>query len=241
MNLILFEPHELGVPLPRADRRAEHVLKTLKRAEGDSVDAGLVNGARGKATIVQIATASVTFIFDAETEPPPLPPVSLIVGLPRPQTARDVLRDATTLGVDAIHFVATEKAESSYRQSTLWSSDEWRRQLILGAEQAFDTRIPSVTHGETLGAVLSSVAGGAPAAKVCLDNYEASGRLADLAIDPGSRVVVAVGSERGWSGEEREQLRQAGFAFAHLGRRVLRTETAVVAALTLVHAKLGLL
>jgi RsmE family RNA methyltransferase len=42
---------------------------------------------------------------------------------------------------------------------------------------------------------------------------------------------LAVGAERGWSGDEREQLRANGFTLKHLGQRVLRVETAVVAAL----------
>ena len=54
-------------------------------------------------------------------------------------------------------------------------------------------------------------------------------------------VELAVGPERGWSPRERELLREAGFRFVHLGERVLRVETAVVAAVSLVRARLGLM
>jgi RsmE family RNA methyltransferase len=49
-------------------------------------------------------------------------------------------------------------------------------------------------------------------------------------------LVLALGPERGWGPRDREQLRAAGFSLAHLGSRVLRLETAVVAALTLAKA-----
>lgn len=238
VNLVLFEPDELGAPLPRCDRRAEHVLRVLRRNVGESFDAGVVNGPRGKATITAITREGVAFSFAPVVAPPARPSLTLVVGLPRPQTARDVLRDATTVGVGALHFVTTDKAERSYAQSTLWSSGEWRRQVLVGAEQAFDTAVPDVTHGRPLAELIGALEPGTT--RIALDNYESAQPLADLPLAPGSAVVLAIGSERGWSAAERELLRGAGFAFAHLGARVLRTETAVVAALTLVRAKLGL-
>lgn len=244
VNLLLFDPQELGLPLPRTDRRAEHVLTVLRRTVGGTFDAGVVNGPRGKATITAITEATLEFSFAAGQAPSPAAPITLLLGLPRPQTARDVLRDATTLGVAAIHFVRTEKSESSYAQSTLWTSGEWRRQVLAGAEQAFDTRIPAVSFGEPfldVVARLSTDAALARAQRLALDNYESAIRLSETPINPGDTCVLAIGSERGWSTTERTRLRDAGFALAHLGPRVLRTETAVVAALTVVRAKLGLM
>lgn len=241
MNLVLFHPAEIDQPLARSDRRAEHVLRVLRRQVGDTFDAGIVNGPRGKATLTALSTTAVAFTF-TPTDPAPAPAaITLLVGLPRPQTARDILRDASTLGVAAIAFVRTDKSEPSYAQSTLWSSGEWRRHVLAGAEQAFSTRLPSVTHGHSLTQFLAEAS--AADNRIALDNYESPASLASLplAADPGRSVVLALGSERGWSPAERELLRGHSFTFAHLGPRVLRTETAVVAALTLVRAKLGLM
>jgi len=52
---------------------------------------------------------------------------------------------------------------------------------------------------------------------------------------------VAIGPERGWSARERDLLRARGFELVHLGPRVLRTETACVAAVAVVKSRLGLL
>jgi len=241
VNLILFERDEITRPLSRGDPRAEHLLRVLGRREGDTFDAGLVNGPRGKGTLVAVATDALQLSFVWGAESPAPAPITLIVGLPRPQTARDILRDATALGVTAMHFVTTDKGESSYQRSTLWSTREWRRHLVLGAQQAFDTRLPEVTCGRSL----LDVVGRVPerAVRVALDHYEATTGLAGFRFAAASspEVVLAFGPERGWSNAERAVLRGAGFALAHLGGRVLRTETAVVAAVTLARAQLGLI
>ncbi|MSU66709.1 MAG: 16S rRNA (uracil(1498)-N(3))-methyltransferase [Opitutus sp.] len=239
VNLILFEAHELAVPLPREDRRAAHILTVLRRGVGDTFDAGLVNGPRGKATLIAIEATTLTLTFHGETVPAQPDPITLIVGLPRPATARDILRETAALGVAAIHFVATEKGEPSYAQSTLWSSDEWRQLLLAGAAQAFDTRIPGVSHGKALAETIAALPMGSR--RIALDNYEAPAALGRLELAKDSPVVVAIGSERGWSAAERATLRAEGFDLAHLGPRVLRVETATIAAVSIIRAKLGLM
>ena len=238
MNLILFTAAEIARPLPCDDRRAVHLLRVLRRREGDAFDAGLINGPRGKGTVIAISPEALTLSFVWGAEPPPLDPLILIVGLPRPQTARDILRDATSLGVAAIHFVVTEKGERSYAGSTLWTSDEWRRHLIAGAEQAFDTRLPEITHGRRL--IEATAALPRDATRLALDNYDASGPLSAQPLSAGA-IALAFGPERGWSNAERTALRGAGFSFVHLGARVLRLETAVTAAVALMKAKRGLM
>ena len=241
VNLILFEPAELGRPLPCSDRRAVHVLGVLRRRIGDTFDAGVVDGPRGTATLTAADAAALEFTFAVTVPPPPPEPITLVVGLPRPQTARDILRDATTLGVGALHFVRTEKGEPSYAQSSLWTAGEWRRHVLAGAEQAFTTRLPRVTHGTALRDLLADPAAlPAGATRLALDNYESPVALAAVQLVPAAPLVLALGSERGWSAAERTALRAAGFACVHLGSRVLRTETAVIAALTLARARLGL-
>lgn len=239
MNLVLFTAAEIAVPLPRTDRRAVHLLDVLRRKVGERFDAGLIDGPRGKGTLVAVDERTLTLTFTWEATAAPPEPITLLVGLPRPQTARDILRDATTLGVAALHFVATEKGERSYAQSTLWSSDEWRRHLVTGAEQAFDPRLPRVAHGQTLAATIAALP--ATSTRLALDNYEAARALGESEFTRDQPTILAIGGERGWSATERDLLRAAGFSLVHLGSRVLRTETAVVAALAIVRAKLGLL
>jgi RsmE family RNA methyltransferase len=237
VNIILFSPSEVQLPLPRADARARHILTVLRRQAGDEFDAGLVDGPRGKATLVAVESDALRLAFRWNEPPPPLPPLRLILGLPRPQTARDLLREATALGVAAMDFVRTERGEASYAQSSLWAGGEWRELLLAGAAQAFCTRLPVVRHGQSLDAALGTAPEGHT--RLALDNYEATAGLAEMKLPQDAGVVLALGAERGWSDGERALLRQKGFQFVHLGARVLRMETAAIAAVTLVKAKRG--
>lgn len=239
MNLVLFEADEIGRPLPCSDRRVRHILDVLRRGAGEPFDAGVINGPRGRARLTAVAAEAVTFAFEPSQPADAPAAITLVAGLPRPQTARDILRDATTLGVAALHFVVTEKTEPGYVRSTLWTSGEWRRHVIAGAEQAFDTLLPGVTWGNALADVLAGL--GSESDRIALDNYESRAPLGTALLTPARPVVLAVGGERGWSAADRMALRAAGFAFHHLGRRVLRAEAAAVAALAITRARLGLM
>lgn len=235
MNLILFQPHETGQPLPRTDPRARHVLEVLQRRPGDQFDVGLQNGPRGKATVAALTAESLTLEFAWAAIPPALDPITLIIGLPRPQTAQKILREVTALGVAALHFVITGKGELAYAQSTLWSSGEWERHLVAGAEQAFCTHLPQVTHGRPLTEIVAALPAAFP--RLALDNYESATALSRCtATGP---VTLALGPERGWAAADRECLRAAGFVLAHLGPRVLRVETAAIAAVAVLKAQRG--
>ena len=229
MNLVLFEPSELTTPLPRTDPRALHILNVLRRVEGDAFDAGLVNGPLGKAIVASITAEALTLTFAWGAPLSPLPATTLLIGLPRPQTARDILRDATTLGATAVHFIVTERSDPNYATSTLWTTGEWRRHCLTGAAQAFDTRIPEITWTHTLASAIATLP--TSASRFALDNYEA---IAALREKTPNVTVLAFGPERGWGPTDRETLRAAGFTLAHLGHRVLRVEMAVVAALSIV-------
>ena len=238
MNLILFSERSDTYTLAANDPRTRHIRTVLRMTAGDRLDVGVMNGPRGKATLTDGADGGLVLqtAWDAKLPPPPAP-ICLLIGLPRPQTVRKILKDATSLGLQQFCFFRAEKGEPSYADSKLWTSDEWQRLLIEGAEQAFSTDTPEVRH---FGSLAEAIAALDPATnRAALDNYEATGAFADAPLqDP---LALAIGSERGWSANERNLLRAEGFTLHHLGERVLRTETAVIAGLALAAAKLGFL
>jgi len=226
MNIVLFEPDEIGKALALSDERAKHILNVLRRQEGDTFDAGVVDGKRGKATVQSIGDESIDLQFDLQHEEPFLFPIDLIIGLSRPQTNRKILQEATSMGVRSLSFVATERGEPSYATSKLWTTGEWRRYVIAGVVQAYTTRMPQVSFGISLESALE--ANERAEVKIALDNYEAESALSEVDRGRGS-IALALGSERGWTGAERALLRVHRFQLAHLGSRPLRTETAAVA------------
>ncbi len=71
-------------------------------------------------------------------------------------------------------------------------------------------------------------------ARLALDLYEATAPLSGVRIEQTTETILAVGPEGGWAPAERDLLRTHGFRLLHLGERVLRTETACVAGVSLV-------
>jgi 16S rRNA (uracil1498-N3)-methyltransferase len=213
-----------------------HILEILRLSAGDPFLAGIIEGPIGTATLKAASPDGLEIDFAPERESPPLDPITLIVGLPRPQTAKKVLHEATAMGVQRIHFVRTDLGERSYAHSPLWKAGEFRRHLIDGAMQAVSTRLPEVTVAQKLEDTLRSED---TASKLALDNDELAQSLASA--DVRLPAAIAIGSERGWSDRERQVLRDAGYSMVHIGHRVLRVETACVAALTLAKARAGLI
>jgi RsmE family RNA methyltransferase len=212
------------------------MLEVLHLEVGGTFLAGIIDGPMGRATLRSIDPGSVEIEFIAEQESPPLDPITLIVGLPRPQTAKKVLHEATAMGVQRIHFVRSDLGERSYAHSPLWKTDEYRRHLIDGAMQAVSTRLPEITVAQKLRDVLENERA---ETKLALDNVEPAGPLSSAHVD--LPAALAIGSERGWSDAEREILRDAGYRLVDLGTRVLRVETATVAGLALLKARAGLI
>jgi len=236
MNLILVETDKQSLEIPIAERRAQHILGTLRRKIGGSFDIGHADGRIGKGYLRELGADSIKIAVEWTGTAPPLHPISLICGLPRPQTARRILREATTLGVSELVFCGTDRGEPGYRSSKLWTTDEWQRHLVEGAEQAFNPRLPNMQIVPTLHDAIDLL--GTERDRIGLDNYEASTALSVWTPDSQS-LALAFGAERGWSPNERDLLRDQGFRLFHLGERVLRLDTAVVAALSVVLARSG--
>ncbi len=233
MNLILFSKEETKKTLPTDDDRALHILKVLRIKEGDTFDVGQINGPRGKAKLSKKTHAFLELDFTWEDSIPELFPIHLLLSFTRPQTCRKILRECTAMGVSSITFFDTDRCEPAYKSSKLWTSGEYNRHIRQGAEQAFCTRIPEIHFRETLSETLSKLPNGNT--RIGLDNYEGSFRLMPDQIQ-NENTFLAIGGERGWTNDERNQLRENGFKLAHLGERVLRVETACVASISLLIA-----
>ena len=140
------------------------------------------------------------------------------------------------MGVQSIRFFDTGKCEPSYRKSKLWSTGEAERLLRRGAEQAFCTRIPNLKLGTTLLETLEKLT--PKGARLALDNYESTEQLGRQTI-LGAPITLAVGGERGWDNKERDALRASGFTLVDIGSRVLRTETASIAGISIIRSILA--
>jgi RsmE family RNA methyltransferase len=229
MNIVLFEQEEWLKPLPAADGRAVHLVDILKLTPGDRFAAGEVGGRVGSLAFQGFQGSNLVFSHPEWTaEPPPFSRVRVLIGTPRPPTARRLMKDLTTLGVAELHFVATDLGDKSYLQSTLWD-EEYRKYLKEGAAQTRSTLLPKVERHPSLRRAITATEGGT---RVWFDEGGApwDAHPAHAGAESGS-LWLALGPERGWSAAERTLLADQGWSLAGLGSRVLRTETACALAL----------
>jgi len=237
MNIILFEAPPQH--LPKYDSRTDHILRILKYGPGDSFKAGIVDGPVGVAEIRAVTEEGLELHWRETGPPTGLYPLELIVGFVRPICAKRILRDAASLGVRRLLFTGTDTGEKSYRKAKLWESGEYRRYLIDGVQQAGATCLPEVAFTRGVREACEAARErSAAAGRVLLDNGMDNDSLLRLSL-PAEGVTAAIGSERGWSGRERELFREAEFIPAAMGGRVLRTETACCAAGALLLAQMG--
>jgi 16S rRNA (uracil1498-N3)-methyltransferase len=233
VNLVLITADEAKAGLDPADPRARHLRETVGLAVGGTFHVGVENGLRGIATITALAPR-LTYSVVWEKTPQARLPLTVLVGLPRPQTAKKVLHDLASLGATRIVFFESAKGDPGYLTSSLWKDGEWREHVIKGTEQACSTLVPEVTRVGSLAEALALI--DTAAWKLALDPYEATGAPENST--SAKAAVLAIGPERGFAEEERAALRKAGFGFAHLGDRILRVEAAALVGGALMLAQL---
>jgi RsmE family RNA methyltransferase len=247
VNLLTLEKSEIGALLPPGDRRALHISTVLGKKPGDSIAAGILTidpfgpapGSLGRASVRQLDAEGLVLDYEALGESPPLWPLRLLLGFPRPIQGARLLRDLASLGVGEIVLTGTMLGERSYLESDLWKKGGYLQALREGAEQAGNPRLPRASRQWSVARALGALPQEAGAGRYVLHPGEGCARLSATAL--AAPLTLAIGSERGWAAEELCQLEEAGFVRLSLGSRILKTETACVAAVALALGQLGYL
>lgn len=244
MNVVLFSEFDI-VPhgkneyvFYKNDERYLHLKKILKLKTGDNFKAGLINQKMGIAKIIEFSDEKLIFYFTANIAPVPLPPITLILGFPRPIQLRRILRDCGSLGIAELYLTGTELGEKSYLKSTLSEKTEIEKYLIDGIAQAGQNLLPCFSFCNSVKHCLTVIDNFhyEKVKKIVLDIDEKAAALNFFTMNSDERVIVAIGSERGWTDNERLLFADKGFQPYSMGKRILRTETAVCSALSVISA-----
>ncbi len=240
MNLILIRQDELVAKLTArlGDHRAHHIRAVLRAAPGDTVRIGLLDGPRGVGTVraVSAETVELACAFDAVI--PPRPRVDLLLALPRPKVMKRLWAQLAALGVGRILLTNAARVERNYFDTHVIDPAFFTPFLIEGLQQARDTRLPLVTlhrlFKPMLEDELDALSGAAE--RIALQPGAARPLVAEAPRRAGARALIAIGPEGGWTPYELDRLAGRGFRPAHLGSRALRSDTACIAALAVLHA-----
>jgi 16S rRNA (uracil1498-N3)-methyltransferase len=152
------------------------------------------------------------------------------------------VQKATELGVSAIVPLLTHRTVVHPRASReAGQVDRWQRIALEAAQQAERWEVPSLLAPLALTDFFDRHR--TAERKLVLGERTAGPSLATLPLpgDPQAHVVVTIGPEGGWTPDELDAAKQAGFTVVGLGDLILRSETAAVAALSIVQSRVGVL
>jgi 16S rRNA (uracil1498-N3)-methyltransferase len=163
--------------------------------------------------------------------------VTLLLAVVKFDAFEWAIEKATELGVNAIVPLAAARSEKALLSAAAKRAERWKKILVEASQQSRRLSVPS------LGALTrpeQSFAQQEEELKLLLSERQDAPPLRTLLEgQKSSNVVIAIGPEGGWTDKEFESAAQSGFQQVSLGNLILRTETAVIAALANLNYALG--
>ena len=215
-----------GATVALPERAAHHALHVLRLRDGDAVTLFDGTGGEWRASIVapgrREALVRVIAHDPVEREAPLAVTIALAV------LAADAMdyavRKAVELGVAAIVPVVASRSQGGAARER--RVDHWRRIAVAACEQCGRNRVPPIDAPRPLGAWLT-----ARDARTTGIVFAPEGDVSLRAVEVGSAVEILIGPEGGFDAAELAAAKLAGLRAVALGPRVLKAETACVAAL----------
>ncbi|TCK16432.1 RsmE family RNA methyltransferase [Marinobacterium mangrovicola] len=232
MNLILLFEEDFTAPgqVHLHDRRLTHIREVHRANPGDRLKVGLLNGAMGSGQLLSLSEHEAVMRVELDSAPPPPLPLTLILALPRPKMFKRTLAAAASMGVKDLWLINSYRVDKSYWGSPLLTDAGLREHLLLGLEQAGDTRLPEVHLRKRFKPFVED-----ELPDLCRDRRALLAHPYNAEPCPSASnesTVLAIGPEGGFIPYEVEKLIEAGLKPVHLGPRILRVETAVPALLS---------
>ncbi|MGQ0592029.1 MAG: 16S rRNA (uracil(1498)-N(3))-methyltransferase [Gammaproteobacteria bacterium] len=228
----IFVPERLveGTGIDLRGEPAAHLGRVLRLGPGADVTLFDGEGGEWRATIEIVDRERVSVRVGGHRPADRESPLDLTLaqGISRGERMDYTLQKAAELGVSRIVPIATRR--SVVRLSAERGehrAGHWARVVQAACEQCGRTRLPRLLPVATMDEWLSAVV---PGLKLLLVRREGACRLSELAPDPS--ITLLIGPEGGFAEEEASAAERAGYRALRLGPRVLRTETAAVAALS---------
>ena len=232
-------PLAVGSSVVLPESTANHLSRVLRLREGDPCVLFNGDGHDHPARIATVGkrevTADILSSHPVDNESPLH--ITLLQGIARGEKMDLILQKATELGVAAVVPVIAERTEVKLdAERTEKRLAHWRNVITSACEQSGRAIVPVLSTP----CALDEAARGQAKENVALLTLDPQGdaSLGTVSID-GGRAVIAIGPEGGWSPRDRETLRLAGFTGLRLGPRILRTETAGLAAIAALQSRFG--
>lgn len=235
IRLYVASPLAAGASVALDRDQARYLFSVMRLGQGD--DVLLFNGADGEWRARVAAAGKKDGVLEAveRTRPQTAPPDLWLLFAPIKKARTDFIAEkAAEMGVRRVMPVFTR-----HTNSDRVNAERLAAHCVEAAEQCGLVAVPEVDQPQTLAAALADW----PADRRLMfsDETAAHGEAAEaLRAAGGDKWAVLIGPEGGFSADEVSQLRNLPFATpVSLGPRILRADTAAVAALTIWQATLG--
>jgi 16S rRNA (uracil1498-N3)-methyltransferase len=233
IRLFVHQPLGAGAVIEPEPEQGRYLTSVMRRQVGDEVL--LFNGRDGewRAIVSAVGKRGCTLTVAKETRPQAEPPdLELVCALVKRAALETIVAKATELGVRRVRLVTTDFANADHTNLS-------RMEAIAAeaAEQTGRLDVPAIEEPQKLARLLDGW--DEDRRLLFCDEAGEAKPLLEAAVEAGPWAVL-IGPEGGFSAKERERLRGLPFVVsASLGPRILRADTAAIAALSLWQARLG--
>lgn len=241
----LFLPHslEIGAGCTAAPDQARYARTVLRMREGDSLLTFDGMGWEYEAVIRRLTADEMELKITGRRRLPASDlQITLCQGVPKTEKMDGIVRHATELGAKRILPFLAERSVPRWSPERLISKRErWQKIAVEASRQCGRPDIPEIGAVTTFEGMIRVIPQGG--LRLIPWEEETNTGLREILTDPGRsgsrEFVVAVGPEGGFSADEIELARKAGFFPVSLGKRVLRVETASLAVLAILQYEKG--
>jgi 16S rRNA (uracil1498-N3)-methyltransferase len=226
--------------------QAEHLARVLRAQPGLEADV-VAGGHVFHAEVAAVSPEEIRFNLISEIQADPALPVTLVVSVYKFDRMEWAIEKATELGVAAIAPVIARRTEKHLAQGAEKRVERWRRLAHEAAQQSRRSDVPLIhTPAPIAERIRAASASPRPAsAYIVLAEQErtttlrnALGEAIALAQAEMPTLEIAIGPEGGWAPDEEALFDANGWRAASLGPRILRAETAALAALAVIASHL---
>lgn len=224
-----FQTAPFGDPLRIGGSDAQHIRRVLRMKPGECLTVCDGCGTDYICEIVGFEEGEVqlSILSHSPNQTEPTLAVTLYQGLPKGDKMDWIVQKAVELGVTAIVPLATARSVVRLDGKEEKKRERWQRIAAEAAGQCGRGILPQVEPPVPFTQALSRLS-----REKTLCFYEGGGRPLSQLVNPGeSRLSIVIGPEGGFAEEEIAALRAGGATIATLGPRILRCETAPLAAL----------
>jgi 16S rRNA (uracil1498-N3)-methyltransferase len=217
--------------------QAEHMARVLRAQPGTEADV-VAGGHVFHALVAAVSPKEVRFNLIAELEADPALPVTLVLAIYKFDHMEWALEKATELGVAGIAPVIAKRTEKHLALAAEKRAERWRRIVHESAQQSRRSDVPVLYDPAPLS---TRVRAASASTRIVLAEQERTTTLRN-ALDESMAAAetempaleIAIGPEGGWAPEEEALFDANGWRATSLGPRILRAETAAIAAMAVV-------